>query len=95
MSNMANTTTYLGNSAMKIHVFSGANRVLFGLFAAFGVANLIHADPTLPTRRLTIAIDPTGLMGTYKIDGPIDKTNDFFQSLGTNGRSCSTCHDAA
>ena len=80
---------------MKIHVFSGANRVLFGLFAAFGVANLIHADPTLPTRRLIIAIDPTGLMGTYKIDGPIDKTNDFFQSLGTNGRSCSTCHDAA
>lgn len=25
----------------------------------------------------------------------VDPTNPFFQSLGTNGRSCSTCHDAS
>src|SRR5262249_56908904 len=27
--------------------------------------------------------------------GPVvDRSNPFFQSLGTNGRSCSTCHEA-
>jgi len=25
-------------------------------------------------------------------NGPIDLTGPFFQSLGTNGRSCGTCH---
>lgn len=38
----------------------------------------------------------TGLLETYKIgDGPIDLTGPFFQSLGTNGRSCATCHRPA
>jgi hypothetical protein len=27
--------------------------------------------------------------------GPIDLTGPFFQSLGTNGRSCGTCHRPA
>lgn len=40
------------------------------------------------------APDATGLIGTYTADGVIDTTNPFFQSLGTNGRSCSTCHRA-
>jgi cytochrome c peroxidase len=42
---------------------------------------------------LTVAPDLTGLIATLKIDGPIDRRGPFFQSLGTNGRSCSTCHD--
>lgn len=42
---------------------------------------------------LTLSPDLTGLMATLKVDGPIDRSNPFFQSLGTNGRSCSTCHD--
>jgi cytochrome c peroxidase len=45
-------------------------------------------------RQLALGIDATGLVGTYKADGPIDQHNEFFQSLGTNGRSCSTCHVA-
>jgi len=36
--------------------------------------------------------DPTGLISTFNAAGPIDQSNPFFQSLGTNGRSCSTCH---
>ena len=36
--------------------------------------------------------DPTGVVRTYSQNGFIDLTNPFFQSLGTNGRSCSTCH---
>jgi cytochrome c peroxidase len=35
----------------------------------------------------------SGLLETYNAGGkPIDMTGPFFQSLGTNGRSCSSCH---
>jgi cytochrome c peroxidase len=41
--------------------------------------------------------DPTGVVSTYNANGPIDESskNVFFQSLGTNGRSCGTCHLAS
>ena len=35
---------------------------------------------------------PTGRFQTYSTTGSIDQTNAFFLSLGTNGRSCVTCH---
>jgi len=39
--------------------------------------------------------NPTGVLRTITVDGkPFDLTNPFFASLGTNGRSCSTCHVA-
>ncbi len=38
----------------------------------------------------------SGLLETYNIGGrPIDLTGPFFQSLGTNGRSCASCHQPA
>jgi len=42
-------------------------------------------------------LDPTGLISTYNANGPIDESskNAFFESLGTNGRSCGTCHLAS
>jgi cytochrome c peroxidase len=39
--------------------------------------------------------DPTGIVRTFNINGAIDFDNLFFQSLGTNGRSCGSCHQAA
>src|SRR5215831_17693237 len=34
-----------------------------------------------------------GFLATYNIPNtPIDLTGPFFQSLGTNGRSCASCH---
>lgn len=36
--------------------------------------------------------DPTGTLSTYSIAGGVDQSNPFFQSLGTNGRSCGSCH---
>ena len=36
--------------------------------------------------------DPSGTVATYSTMGSIDRSNPFFQSLGTNGRSCATCH---
>ncbi len=38
--------------------------------------------------------DKTGAVATYNTGGDINEGNPFFQSLGTNGRSCSTCHQA-
>jgi cytochrome c peroxidase len=38
-------------------------------------------------------LDPTGIVSTYNTNGPINEdTNLFFQSLGTNGRTCASCH---
>lgn len=36
--------------------------------------------------------DPSGQIGTISTTGSIDLSNPFFQSLGTNGRSCGSCH---
>lgn len=36
--------------------------------------------------------DPSGVLGTNHWSGPHDENGPFFQSLGTNGRSCATCH---
>jgi hypothetical protein len=38
--------------------------------------------------------DPTGYVATYNTAGDIDESNPFFQQLGTNGRTCATCHQA-
>lgn len=45
--------------------------------------------------RLMVFVDRTGVMGTYSVDGRTNTNNPFFQSLGTNGRSCATCHVAS
>ena len=38
-------------------------------------------------------LDGSGFVETYNINGkPIELTGAFFQSMGTNGRSCSSCH---
>jgi cytochrome c peroxidase len=39
-----------------------------------------------------LSADPTGQVATISATGAIDLGNPFFQSLGTNGRSCGSCH---
>lgn len=82
------------------HFKAWAAQTVVGLYVAFGIAwGSTHADATeqdLPSdSRLTVAEDPSGRIATFKVDGPIDHSNPFFQILGSNGRSCSTCHIAA
>jgi cytochrome c peroxidase len=36
--------------------------------------------------------DPTGAVQTFNANGRTNTKGAFFQSLGTNGRSCATCH---
>ncbi len=40
-------------------------------------------------------LDSSGLVSTYSSTGSFNTSGPFFQSLGTNGRSCSTCHVAS
>jgi processive rubber oxygenase RoxA-like protein len=37
-------------------------------------------------------VNPTGVAKTFSTSGRVDTNNPFFQSLGTNGRACITCH---
>jgi cytochrome c peroxidase len=39
--------------------------------------------------------NPTGKSSSFSRTGSIDLTGSFFQSLGTNGRTCETCHLAS
>ncbi len=48
------------------------------------------ADVYLPN--LFPFLDFTGFSGTYSQTGNVDLSGPFFQSLGTNGRTCATCH---
>jgi cytochrome c peroxidase len=61
--------------------------------AALGIAANAPADGNGPN--MFGFADPTGIVRTYNVNGPIDFDNPFFQSLGTNGRSCGSCHHPA
>src|SRR5580704_5306023 len=81
------------------------------LFAAAAtmVASLVATSAAVPadtepatpsvsaasTSGVQLAADPTGIIATLDVTGPVDESGAFFQSLGTNGRSCATCHVAA
>jgi len=41
-----------------------------------------------------VSADATGAIETFNVNGHTNTDGAFFQSLGTNGRSCSTCHVA-
>jgi cytochrome c peroxidase len=41
-----------------------------------------------------LASNPSGWAQSISLTGDIDLANPFFQVLGTNGRTCETCHDA-
>jgi cytochrome c peroxidase len=55
-----------------------------------GVAISIFAGSNLPNP--LNSTDPTGTLSTYSTAGGVDQSNPFFQNLGTNGRTCGTCH---
>lgn len=57
--------------------------ILCGVFSVFG-------GKFLPNPLLTP--DSHGVLSTYSKRGGVDVSNPFFQNLGTNGRTCNTCH---
>jgi cytochrome c peroxidase len=71
------------SSCVKLN---GAARALC-IIAALAAATAAAALPNLFPFR-----DPSGVLQTYSPAGSLDTTGPFFQSLGTNGRTCATCH---
>ena len=67
--------------------------ILAATAIGIGVAGWVSAEQ--PDRRLLSFSDDTGTIRTFNTAGPLDTDNPFFQSLGTNGRSCATCHQAS
>ena len=58
------------------------------------IAGTIHARTSRgqAVREPLVTPDPSGWLQTNTPDGTIDTRNPFFQSLGSNGRSCNSCH---
>jgi cytochrome c peroxidase len=67
---------------------------MLGVLAIFLVsATLVRAEiGRALLLNLTPFLDPTGIVSTDNQNGNIDLNGPFFQSLGTNGRSCGSCH---
>jgi cytochrome c peroxidase len=77
---------------MKTPLSGPRGTLLILMLAGSAWMSISRAAP--PGTGLSTAADPAGIMGTYNTAGATDSTNPFFQSLGTNGRSCATCHNA-
>ncbi len=63
------------------------------ILATVGVST--GADNLGRTGFVTTFPNESGESATYNVAGPIDLGNPFFKSLGTNGRSCASCHQPA
>jgi cytochrome c peroxidase len=61
-----------------------------GMLAGSGLSRADESD----TRQL-VADDRTGQVRTFNVNGALDLDNPFFKELGTNGRSCFSCHRPA
>src|SRR5262249_37113816 len=62
----------------------------------FGALVLLASDMALAATELPNLLacpNNSGVSRTCSSNGGIDTSNPFFQSLGTNGRACVTCHD--
>ena len=78
---------------MQPSTFARAGVILCAVVAVLEIADLARADGGGPN--LFGFVDPTGIVRTFNPTGSIDFSNPFFQSLGTNGRSCGSCHQPA
>ena len=81
----------MNNTRTALPLTFGAALVLALEFAAFGLPR----DDRREMRNLQSFTDATGEVSTFSTLGAIDEGNLFFQSLGTNGRSCASCHQAS
>jgi hypothetical protein len=64
---------------------------LIGLAAGSASRTLAHGDNTTSL----VSRNASGIVRTVDLNGPLDLNNPFFRELGTNGRSCFSCHRPA
>ncbi|HET7932202.1 MAG TPA: hypothetical protein VFL63_12550 [Rhodanobacteraceae bacterium] len=68
--------------------------ILAALMCGIGAART-PPFPRAPAGDPSLSADPTGRVQTTTPSGVIDTQNPFFQSQGSNGRSCNSCHRQA
>jgi len=78
------------SAALETSSTAYINNGLTGGAATVDVATALAGGPAVLEPVLNLA----GIAATSHTSGVIDRTNPFFQSLGTNGRTCETCHDS-
>lgn len=61
---------------------------MLSLLSPAAIGQLVHES--IPNGRPFP--NPSGASSTYSTSGMIDLTGPFFQSMGSNGRSCGSCH---
>ena len=92
MSDKFSAVSFSRRVRQHLHAYVGGRlrlvTCIVGL-AVLGTGTAI-ADVYLPN--LFPFLDFTGFSGTYSNTGSVDLSGPFFQSLGTNGRTCETCH---
>jgi hypothetical protein len=71
------------------HVYPGAAKLLAVLIAV-SLPGLADDQQRMPD--MARFPNPSGFAATFSTAGSIDLSNPFFQSLGTNGRACVSCH---
>lgn len=74
-----------------------ARAAIFALaIAGTALCGGARADlPDAGPQGLQLFFDRTGIIGTLNVNGPVNEQSAFFKSLGTNGRTCATCHVAS
>ncbi len=83
-----------GNGCRIVNSVTGKWRVVLAILAVVAVAGTAtFAGSGLPSPLITA--DASGLLGTYSTKGNIDLGSAFFKDLGSNGRTCASCHQPA
>jgi len=72
-------------------------KATFTLAVTFAILVALACDQALAiaggsVSQLTVSADNAGAVATYDPAGSTESNTLFFQSLGTNGRTCDTCH---
>ncbi|HLJ41015.1 MAG TPA: hypothetical protein VKT50_05965 [Candidatus Acidoferrales bacterium] len=79
----------LRNARTQVKNLFKRYRVWLGMVAVVGGATAVAAA-TIPN--LFPFLDSTGAMATFTPAGKFVESGAFFESLGTNGRTCASCH---
>lgn len=85
-----------GDTTRRRSARTTRNRVVLAALSATAAAMLALTARTAAVAGnpdVLLTPDATGMLGTFTATGSIDRSNPFFQSIGSNGRACSTCHD--
>ncbi len=92
MSDKFRAVSFLRGVRQHLHASVGGRLRIVTCLVGLVVLAAGTAIADVYLRNLFPFLDFTGFSGTYSNTGSVDLSGPFFQSLGTNGRTCETCH---